>query len=395
VNKYNNSNITSLNEVKSNSISIGFDAKRALFNKSGLGNYSRNLLNSLSKYYPKNSYFLFTPKTRDRIIIENEVGFKLIEPSNYFFKLINKLWRRKYMCGDIKKQKIDIFHGLSHELPIGIEKTGAKSIVTVHDLIFIRFPEFYGWINSKIYLRKIVHACKVSDRIVAISNQTKEDIIEFLKVSPDKISVIYQGCNPNFWNKFSDEFHKEVKLKHNLPERYLLYVGTIEERKNLLGIVKAIHSAKIDIPLIIIGRKTDVYYKKIQDYISTHKLKDIIFAERIANAELPIFYQHAECFIYPSFFEGFGIPLLEALVSKTPVITSKGGCFGEAAGPGSLYVDPHNIDEIGDAIKRVTSSKELRDKMITVGQEYANNFKDEVIANNYIKLYHSLLEKVS
>ena len=387
-----NTNQTDYNEEKPNPISIGFDAKRAFFNYSGLGNYSRNLLVALAKNHPENSYYLYTPKTKNRFIMENEGQYNLIEPNLAVFKLINSLWRRKYMKIDIERQKLEIFHGLSQELPIGIEKTGVKSIVTVHDLIFMRFPEFYNWIDAKIYYRKLIHACRVSDRIVAISKQTKNDLVKFLNISPDKISVIYQGCNPYFWNNYSKEFYQEVRTKYNLPEKYLLYVGTIEKRKNLLGIVKAIHITNINIPLVVIGRKVDLYYKNVLNYITIHKLNNIIFPERILNLELPVIYQNAECFIYPSFFEGFGIPLIEALVSRTPVITSKSGCFAEAAGPGSLYVDPYSAEEIGEAILKVVNSKELRDKMITIGADYANNFKDDVIAHTYMKLYHSLLK---
>jgi glycosyltransferase involved in cell wall biosynthesis len=384
--------ITTNNEEKPNPISIGFDAKRAFFNNSGLGNYSRNLLYALAKKYPENSYYLFTPKTKNRFIMENEGQFNLIKPGLAVFKLMNPLWRRRYMRNDIIRQKLEIFHGLSQELPVGIEKTGVKSIVTVHDLIFMRFPEFYRWIDAKIYSRKLIHACRVSDFIVAMSKQTKDDLVEFLNISPDKISVIHQGCNAYFWNNYSKEYFQEVRLKYNLPERYLLYVGTIEERKNLLGIIKAIHITNINIPLVVIGRKIDIYYKKVLKYISTHKLNNIVFTEHISNLELPVIYQNAECFIYPSFFEGFGIPILEALVSGTPVITSNGGCFEEAGGPGSLYVDPYNADNIGEAIFNVVNSKELRDKMIIIGADYANNFKDDVIATTYMKLYHSLLK---
>jgi glycosyltransferase involved in cell wall biosynthesis len=380
------------NEVKPNPISIGFDAKRAFYNYSGLGNYSRNFLAALARICPENFYYLFTPKTKDRFIMENEGQYNLIEPDKAIYKLVNPLWRRKYMIDDIKRQKLELFHGLSQELPLGIEKTGAKSIVTVHDLIFMRFPEFYKWVDSKIYHSKLIHACRVSDRIVAISNQTKNDLVRFLNISPDKISVIYQGCNSYFWNTYSKEFFQEVRNKYNLPDRYLLYVGTIEERKNLLGIVKAIQIANINIPLVVIGRKVDLYFKNVLNYITTNKLKNIIFTEHITNLDLPVIYQNAECFIYPSFFEGFGLPLLEALVSGTPVITSKEGCFVEAAGPGSIYVDPDNSEMIGEAIFKVVNSKELRDKMISVGEQYANNFRDDVIVNTYMKLYYSLLQ---
>ena len=380
------------NEVKQNTISIGFDAKRAFYNYSGLGNYSRNFLTALAKIRPGNSYYLFTPKTKNRFIMENEEQYNLIEPNLAVFKLVNPLWRRKYMIDDIKRQKLELFHGLSQELPLGIEKTGVKSIVTVHDLIFMRYPEFYKWVDSKIYYSKLIHACHVSDSIVAISNQTKRDLVSYLNISPDKISVIYQGCNSHFWNTYSKEFFQEVRKRYSLPERYILYVGTIEERKNLLGIVKAIQISNINIPLVVIGRKVDLYFKNILNFITTHKLKNIIFAEHISNLDLPVIYQNAECFIYPSFFEGFGLPLLEALVSGTPVITSKGGCFVEAAGPGSFYVDPGSSEMIGEAILEVVNSKELRNKMISIGAQYANNFKDDVIVNTYMKLYYSLLK---
>jgi glycosyltransferase involved in cell wall biosynthesis len=373
-------------------VSIGFDSKRAFFNKSGLGNYSRNLLFALAKYHPENSYFLFTPKTKGRYHIENEAQFNLIEPDATAHKLVPQLWRMKFMTNDIKRLKLEIFHGLSHELPLGIKKTGAKSVVTVHDLIFMRYPEFYNRVDTKIYYWKLVHACRVSDHIVAISNQTKDDLIRYLNISPDKITVIYQGCNPSYRTSYSKEFFEEVRIRYSLPERYLLYVGTIEERKNLLGIIKAIHNRDIKIPLVVIGRKVDIYYRKVKDYITLNGVNNIIFPEGVLNSELPVIFQNAECFIYPSFFEGFGIPVLEALVSKTPVITSKGGCFTEAAGPGSIFVNPNDHEEIGEAIFNVVNNKDIRDKMINIGSEYAANFKDNIIADAYMKLYHSLLK---
>lgn len=380
------------NHEKVHPVSIGFDAKRAFFNYSGLGNYSRNLLFALAKNYPENEYYLFTPETRSRIKMENEELFNLIEPGSFILRLFSSLWRRKYIIKDIERLKLKIFHGLSQELPLGIEQTGTKSIVTVHDMIFIRYPEFYKRIDAKIYLNKLIHACRVSDHIIAISEQTKNDLINYLGIDPVKISVIYQGCNSYFRNVYSKEFHQEIRGKYNLPEKYLLYVGTVEKRKNLLGIIRAMHISKVNIPLVVIGRKIDPYFKEVLDYISFNRLDNIIFPGPILNDELPVIYQDAECFIYPSFFEGFGIPVLEALVSGTPVITSKGGCFAEAGGPGSIYVDPHDPEQIGQAILGVVNNKEVRDKMIAAGADYANNFKDEVIAQAYMRKYQSLLK---
>jgi glycosyltransferase involved in cell wall biosynthesis len=382
-----------IKETEHKPISIGYDAKRAFYNKSGLGNYSRSLISAIIKNYPGNSFFLFTPKTKKRAVLEYEDKFRLIEPKSFFNKLVNAIWRIKFVNRDIVRNEIKIYHGLSQELPFGIEKTGTKTVVTVHDLIFLRFPEFYKWVDIKIYTWKVAHACKVADHIVAISLQTRNDLIEFLGISPDKISVIYQGCNPLFWKTYSNEFHQEIRMKFNLPEKYLLYVGTIEERKNLLGIIKAIHAKNINIPLVVIGRKTDLYYKSILDYLSANNLSNIIFLQGVSNTDLPVIYQNAECFIYPSFYEGFGIPLIEALVSKIPVITSINGCFAEAAGPGSIYVDPYDVEKLGDAIVEVLQSNNLRDKMIEIGTDFVKKFKDDLIAEKYINLYYSLLKE--
>ena len=379
-------------EKEQKPVSIGFDAKRAFYNYSGLGNYSRTLLFALSEEYSGNSYYLFTPSSKDRVIVDNESLFSIVEPNKTMHRLFRQVWRFKYMNNDIRQQKLQIFHGLSQELPVGIEKTGVRSVVTVHDLIFLRYPEFYNKIDAKIYYWKLVHACRVSDHIVAISSQTKSDLIRFLNIAPEKISVIRQGCNQYFWQSYSKEYLGEVKVKYNLPEKYLLYVGTIEERKNLLGIIRAMQVAKIDMPLVVIGRKAGPYYKRVLSYISTQKIKNVIFPDHIQNFELPAIYQNAECFIYPSFFEGFGIPILEALVSKTPVITSNRSCFAEAAGPGSIFIDPYDSERIGEAILKVISNKDLRDKMVSMGTDYANNFTDEVVAKSYMKLYYSLLQ---
>jgi glycosyltransferase involved in cell wall biosynthesis len=377
-------------EQNGKKLSIGFDAKRALFNSSGLGNYSRNLLNALEENYPENSYLLFTPRLKKRRLLAHDDRFRIISPGNTFFRFFSSLWRTKYITGAIKKERPDIYHGLSHELPFGIEKTGVKSVLTVHDLIFIRYPELYRWLDRKIYTRKLVHACQAADRIVAISNQTREDLIAFLGVPPEKISVIYQGCNPIFRKQPSVEEEERIRIKYSLPERYLLYVGTVEERKNLLGVIKALHGKKIDMPLVAVGRKVKAYSGKIFDYIEHNNIKSVTFLEGIDNTDLPVIYRKAECFVYPSFVEGFGIPLVEALVSGTPVITTIGGCFPEAAGPGSVYVDPHDTGSIGDAIERVTGDKDLREAMIKTGLKYSDRFRDEIIAKDYMNLYRSI-----
>ena len=218
---------------------IGFDAKRLFHNATGLGNYSRDLIRILAKSNPENKYYLYNskPKKIDRIEIDSKTIFEKIFTGNSLF---SAFWRFSSIKKTLKKDGIEIFHGLSGEIPFGISETKIKSIVSIHDLIFVRYPNLYSIIDRKIYFWKFKYAAKNADLIVAISEQTKNDIVDFLKIDPKKIKVIYQGCATNFKAIVTTSILKEVKDKYQLPEKFLLNVGTIEERKNILSVFEAL-----------------------------------------------------------------------------------------------------------------------------------------------------------
>lgn len=368
---------------------IGFDAKRAFNNQSGLGNYSRNLLSSLALSFPGYSYFLYTPSLSNRLFSYQDHNFAIRKPEKSLHKAFPWWWRSFRLSAELSKDKLDVYHGLSHELPPGIKKTGIKTVVTIHDLIFIRYPELYSPVDRIIYNRKFRYACIKADKIIAVSNQTADDIIRYYHIDPSKIEVIYQACNPLFMKSVDEETKLQIRHKYKLPDNYILHVGNIEERKNALMLIKAVHIAKIDRPLVIIGRKTK-YFKQIQQYIDDQQLKNILFLDTIKNEELPSFYRMADLFIYPSLFEGFGIPIIESLFSGTPVITSRGGCFPEAGGSGTIYIDPHNVEELSDSIKKVLSDSVLRNRMIESGYRHAAKFTPEKAAEKVVRVYESL-----
>ena len=290
----------------------------------------------------------------------------------------------------LKNDRIDLFHGLSNEIPFNIKNSGIKSVVTIHDLIFLRFPEWYPFIDRKIYEAKFRKSCRNADRIIAISKQTKNDIIEFFGIDPDKIDVVYQGCNLAFQEKADTEQVSIISKKYSLPDEYLLYVGTMEKRKNLLTIVKALKLSNLKIPLIVVGRHTS-YTEQVKNYILDKNIKNIRFIKYVNTTELPVFYQNAKIFIYPSIFEGFGIPIQEALFSKTPVITSKTGCFPEAGGPASIYIDPENAEDLANAILKLLKDTPFREKVVSEGYTYAQNFTNEKIAKNLIEVYKKIM----
>lgn len=233
---------------------IAYDAKRFFHNTSGLGNYSRDLIRILSKYFPENNYILFSKNKSER-------GADILEKTNVHFVETSKgnMSRQFKMGKDAQKQNADIFHGLSGELPLKWDKKPIKKIVSIHDLIFVRYPQYYSFFDRKIHLWKFKKAANSADKIIAISEQTKRDIIQFLKVPESKIEVIYQGCHKAFKEQQSDDFIQQTKSKFNLPERFILNVGTIENRKNLLNIVKGINGSNI--PLVVVGKKLNTFKK--------------------------------------------------------------------------------------------------------------------------------------
>jgi glycosyltransferase involved in cell wall biosynthesis len=369
---------------------IGFDAKRAFFNRSGLGNYSRHTISLLSQFIPEYDYVLYSPKPQQSIPFYSATNISIKGPGNAFHKYFSSYWRSFALAKQLVNDKIDLFHGLSNELPKNINKTGIPSVVTIHDLIFMRYPQFYNRIDRMIYAKKFKYAAQKASRIIAISIQTKNDLMKFFGIPDSKIDVVYQGCDTIFWNPVAEAERIGVLSKYGISGRYILNVGTIEERKNLLNLVRAIHKGKIDVQLVVIGKPTS-YLGKVIAYIEQEKIQNIHILHNVPSEDLPAFYQQAELFVYLSLFEGFGIPVIESLVSKTPVITSKDGCFSEAGGSSSIYVDPYNIDEIADAISSVIDDPSLRDRMTNDGFAYAQFFRKDRIVNNIMEVYKQII----
>jgi glycosyltransferase involved in cell wall biosynthesis len=374
---------------------IGFDAKRFFNNFTGLGNYSRFIIGSLSEHLPENKYWLYSPKIKDHPELTSIVARPNINvvtpPSLYNFFHASSLWRTWGLSFEPSVKNLDLYHGLSQELPLNLART-IKKVVTVHDLIFHRSPELYNPVDVTIYKAKVKRACQQADKIIAVSHQTAEDIINFLKVKPEKVDVVYMGCHPNFKKKRSAEDIEKIRAKHNLPIQYILNVGTIEQRKNVLILIKALALIPNELrkQVVIVGRPTS--YKK-QVVEEAHRLgveEWISFLHNIPFADLPAIYQGAQIFVYPSIFEGFGIPLVEALESSVPVIASTGSCFKEAAGTGSIYVDSNNEEELAFQLKRVLEDKTLRKQMIIAGKKHITQFEPNVIAGNLNRIYKNV-----
>jgi len=369
---------------------IGFDAKRAFNNHAGLGNFSRNSICALTRQYPREEYFLFHPQNKKPLFVA-PLNSTEIKPERFWWKKLNNTWRTFQITKLANGLNLDIYHGLSHELPVGIERTGIKSVVTIHDLIYIRYSEFFKLIDRNIYDLKFRHACRIATRIHAISEQTKQDLMSFYSIAPEKIDVVYQSVNPIFYERCNDQIKQQVRQKNRLPEQFILTVGTVEPRKNLRILLEGMISANIKMPLVVVGKPTR-YQKKVEKFIQAHADElQVVFLSGIKDAELAAIYQLANVLVYPSIFEGFGLPVAEAQASGCPVITSNTSSLPEVGGDAAVYVDPSKPKEIGQALAELLVDEDLRKQLIEKGTVNAQRFTPENYATQLMQLYKNIL----
>lgn len=370
---------------------IGFDAKRAFSNAAGLGNFSRNTIRALSRQFPNDRYFLFHPGNKNPLFIPPENSSE-IKPVGLLWKKLKFGWRSLRVGKLAQKHQLDIYHGLSHELPVWIGKTNIRTIVTIHDLIFVRYPQYFRPFDRKIYNKKFRYACKVANRIHAISEQTKQDLMTYFFVPEEKIKVIYQSINPVFYVRVEEAKKQELRLKYQLPPRFVLTVGTVEVRKNLLGLLEGMIQSKTYIPVVVVGKLTD-YRHKVQKFIEADLNRlEVFFLSRIQDDELAVLYQMAEVMVYPSFFEGFGLPVAEAQASGCPVITSFTSSLPEVGGEAAIYINPEKPEEIGAALASLLADRNLRESLISKGITNAQRFTPANFARQLKQLYNSVLE---
>ena len=330
---------------------------------------------------------------------------KVHTPNNALQALASgSFWRSWTLGKQIKKDGLDIYHGLSNELPFSLSQSGSKpkTVVTIHDVIFMKYPEWYPAFDPFMYQKKWEHSCKVADKIVAISEETKGEIVNFLNIDESKIEVIYQSCDAAFYD-YDDAIFlqhgffmtKEYDIPYDVPSDYILYVGSITKRKNLLSLIKAINVLKLqyeETHLVVISRSNEQEYEaKVKEYIAENGLqKYVTFLDNVSQKHLPNLYRCAKAYINPSLFEGFGIPIIEALFSRIPVVCSDNVCFREAAGKGAVYVNAENVDEMAEAIHKCLTEGALRMDLIMYGWEHAQQFRQDKTAEKVFELYQSL-----
>lgn len=378
---------------------IGFDGKRAVNNMTGLGNYSRLVIEQLAQHSPDDELIVYAPSPRENPRLEllkklSNVSFRF--PQKREARFGKSMWRTIGLPYSIRKDQIQIFHGLSNELPLNIRKAGIPSIVTIHDVIYRTMPQCYKAIDRRIYDFKYGNSARNATAVIAISECTKRDIMRFYGIDEQKIHLIYQDCHPSFRITREAAPTRESLAKYDLPQQYLIQVGTIELRKNALLSVQALSALKErfpDLKLLLVGRATAYHKEVMQQAVELNVADRVITRSDIPFKDLPALVHHAFAALYPSRYEGFGLPVLESLNAGTPTIAATGSCLEEAGGDAAIYVNPDDAKALSQAIESILTNPDKAAEMRAKGIDHARRFTQYDMASAIHELYEQLLRK--
>ncbi len=370
---------------------IGLDAKRIVRNGTGLGSYGRTLANDLAALGCFDLRLYAPDKGRDDLRQQVPEGANLhyCYPPGSKTALGKAVWRSWGITRQLRRDGVQLYHGLSGELPIGISRSGIKSVVTIHDLIFLRHPEYYHPVDVWIYTRKLRQTLREADSIVAISECTRRDIIELGHVDASRIRLVYQSCAPRFSPDHAAS-DASVARKYQLPEHYVLSVGSIEERKNIGLAVKALRHLPQEVCLVAVGRQTAYARRVLDDANRLGLMSRVRFLSGVPDDDLPAIYRCADTFVYPSRYEGFGIPIIEAIGCHLPVVACTGSCLEEAGGPDSLYVSPDDDEALAAAIRQSLRGADGREERIVRCREYIRRFEGRDVARQMAEIYEDV-----
>ena len=375
---------------------IAIDYTAAIRQRAGIGNYVRKLVDAMLEQDASNQYVLLTSgrPTRERPFptADNVRGRSIFIPDRY----LNIIWYRwrlplyaTYFSG-----QVDIYHGPDFALP-PIGKT-LRKVVTVHDLAFLEHPE-YAVPSLAAYLKKVVpEAVAAADVVCTVSQEVSRTLVEHFQTPREKLVVIPNGVSPHFKRITDPVLLGATRHKFGLKHPLVLAVGTLEPRKNHIGLIKAFYQAqkkKRGPAMLALAGGKGWLYEETQRLVEELKLeKKVRFLGRVSDLELVTLYSLADVFAFPSFFEGFGVPPLEAMACGAPVITSNSSSLPEAVGDAALLIDPYNTGELSGAIMRILENKQLQEELRQKGYERVKEYTWSASARRMLSIYQKLYE---
>ena len=374
---------------------IGYDALRALRNPTGLGNYSRGVLRGLRAIDPALDLHLFTtaPARAAYAALPGELGARVhLPPLVWQRRGFRSMWRTFRLGRAAKRVGLDLFHGLSHEIPRDLPRTQLPSVVTFLDLIYHRHPEYFPVIDRHSYEWRYHWSAQHATAIIAISGQTRDDLVACYNIPVERIRIIPPACDPRFARPCPAEARSALRARYDLPEQFLLSVGTLEPRKNQVLAIEAVARLGATAPmLVLVGRDGGSATELRRVAESRGVASRVRILSGVGADDLSVMVQAAALFLYPSFIEGFGMPIVEALSAGVPVITSAGGCFAEAGGAATRYVDPSDAPGLAEAIAEVLADPALAERMRVAGRRHAEAFDGATLARRLLAVYDAVM----
>ncbi len=360
-------------------------------NYGGIGVYARNLIRALSRIDKNNRYILFlNPENYTDFRIEQE-NFENILVKAPFKKYY--IWEQIYLPFVVRKKQIDIIHGPRCVLPLLCK---IKSVVTIHDLAFLFFPEVMKFNLLNYWSVFVKRSALKADHIISVSESTRKDIIRLFNIAEHKITITHEACNNRFKRIEDESALNRISQKYDLPERFILYIGTIEPRKNLNVLLEAMDILKkktLNIKLVIVGKKGWLYAGFYDTLQRLGLENNVIFTGYVPTEDLPGIYNLAEVFVYPPKYEGFGLPLLEAMSCGVPVIASNISSIPEVLGGAGILVRPDEPIEFARKIYELLTDKEVSAKLSSRGFERIKCFSWEKVAKETLKVYERVYFK--
>lgn len=371
-------------------MNIGFDAKRAFLNSSGLGKYSRNLILGMMELFLEHQYVLFTTDQKINFLSQYHPNVIIKQPSKIIDRIFPSYWRSNLITKEKDFRFLDVYHGLSAELPMNIHKFKGKKIVTIHDLIYELYPEYYSKIDRFVYRKKTKYACEHADVIITASNQTKSDLIQIYQVDESKIHTVYQMYEEPIQIINGEVLNKNNKKNQIVDKPYLVYISSFNPRKNHIRLLKAFKESQLerDFQFVFVGQQNS-YVDKIKKEISTLYLDQKVSLHlNLSDLQVSEVLKNSFAMVYLSEYEGFGIPILEGYSADKRILASNTSSMREVGQDACILVNPLDINEIANGLKQLVEDSTAHEIRKLEGRKKMNElFSKKVFVKNTFQYY--------
>jgi glycosyltransferase involved in cell wall biosynthesis len=371
---------------------IGIDATALPPQPVGAGNYIIHLIRTLTGMTSDHEFVVFAQPSGPNLIDLSEkssVEWVIVDERSSGSRLI---WEQLYLPNLVRKSGVDLLHSLHYTRPVRLP---CKSVVTFHDMTFFLYPELHTWARRQYFPRMMKYSAGKADELITVSDSTRDDLIRILQIDPHKVTTTHLGVNPGFKPTVDEDKKKKIAEKYNLPEKFILYVGLVEPRKNLPVLIdayKQLIENDLDYELVLVGRYGWMYEEVLEQVRKLNLQHAVRFLGYVPQEDLPLVYNLASLFVYPTIYEGFGLPALEAMACGIPVITSAVSSLPEIVKEAGLLTPVNDTNALFETMVTALTNEDLRKDLIRKGPERAAEFSWSKTAQLTLQVYQKAIK---